>query len=190
MAQKYFYKGSSLYACYSGKYLDLHGVYFVFNYSLLVKRTSRPDGYRPDCKCLCEDLYLTVQEVAMILPLAFHITPWAARSIMKYSVLSGIMGCSGRICVIVVWKAQSLTVWCFLQSANFIRKLWKGLILSIQGVLSSVSGKLYRRESPFSPFPYSLNLFGGAAGFHLNMKGVLLWPSYAQILHFYKRITF
>lgn len=82
--RKYFYKGSSLYACYSGKYLDLHGVCFVFNYSLLVKRTSRPDGYRPDCKCCCEDLYLTVQEVAMILPLAFHITPWAARSIMKY----------------------------------------------------------------------------------------------------------
>ncbi|KAM7123274.1 phosphoribosyltransferase domain-containing protein 1 isoform 3-T4 [Ciconia maguari] len=28
--------------------------------SLLVKRTSRPDGYRPDCKCCCKNLYMTV----------------------------------------------------------------------------------------------------------------------------------
>lgn len=50
MAQKIFDKGNSIYVCYSVTYLDLNGVYFIFNYSLLVKRTSRPDGYRPDCK--------------------------------------------------------------------------------------------------------------------------------------------
>ncbi|KAM9302802.1 phosphoribosyltransferase domain-containing protein 1 isoform 1-T1 [Morus bassanus] len=57
--------------------------------SLLVKRTSRPDGYRPDCKC-CENLYMTVQEVTTILPLAFPITLWTARSIVKYQLSMGL----------------------------------------------------------------------------------------------------
>lgn len=58
--------------------------YFIFNYSLLVKRTSRPDGYRPDCKC-SENLYLTV-EVTTTLSLAFHHILWTARSIVKYQL--------------------------------------------------------------------------------------------------------
>lgn len=90
MAWKFFDKGNSFYACYSGKYLDLHGVYFVFNYSLLVKRTSRPDGYRPDCKCYCENLYMTVQEVTTLLPLASHIILWTARSVVKYQLSMGL----------------------------------------------------------------------------------------------------
>lgn len=83
MAQKIFDKGNSFYVCYSVAYLDLNGVYFIFNYSLLVKRTSRPDGYRPDCKC-SEKLYLTVEEVTTTLSLAFHNILWTARSIVKY----------------------------------------------------------------------------------------------------------
>lgn len=78
MAQKFFDKGNSFYACYSSKYLDLHGFSFVFNYSLLVKRTSQPDGYRPDCKSCCENLYMTEQEVTTIPPLAFHSILWTA----------------------------------------------------------------------------------------------------------------
>lgn len=54
------------------------GFSFVFNYSLLVKRTSQPDGYRPDCKCCCEKLYVAVSEVTLVLPLAFHIILWTA----------------------------------------------------------------------------------------------------------------
>nr|XP_026651692.1 phosphoribosyltransferase domain-containing protein 1 isoform X2 [Zonotrichia albicollis] len=56
--------------------------------SLLVKRTSRPDGYRPDCKC-SENLYLTV-EVATTLSLAFHHILWTARSIVKYQLSVGL----------------------------------------------------------------------------------------------------
>ncbi|XP_058666678.1 phosphoribosyltransferase domain-containing protein 1 isoform X1 [Ammospiza nelsoni] len=56
--------------------------------SLLVKRTSRPDGYRPDCKC-SENLYLTV-EVATTLSLAFHHILWTARSIAKYQLSVGL----------------------------------------------------------------------------------------------------
>ncbi|KAM6278285.1 phosphoribosyltransferase domain-containing protein 1 isoform 1-T1 [Spheniscus humboldti] len=58
--------------------------------SLLVKRTSRPDGYRPDCKCCCENLYMTVEEVTTILPLAFHTILWPARSIAKYQLSMGL----------------------------------------------------------------------------------------------------
>lgn len=61
---------------------------FFFNYSLLVKRTSRPDGYRPDCKC-SENLYLTV-EVTTTLSLAFHHILWTARSIVKYQLSVGL----------------------------------------------------------------------------------------------------
>ncbi|XP_051467570.1 phosphoribosyltransferase domain-containing protein 1 isoform X1 [Apus apus] len=58
--------------------------------SLLVKRTSQPDGYRPDCKCCCENLYLTVQEVTITLPLAFHIILWTARNSVKYQLSMGL----------------------------------------------------------------------------------------------------
>ncbi|XP_059674859.1 phosphoribosyltransferase domain-containing protein 1 isoform X1 [Gavia stellata] len=58
--------------------------------SLLVKRTSQPDGYRPDCKWWCENLYMTIQEVTIILPLAFHIILWTARSIVKYQLSMGL----------------------------------------------------------------------------------------------------
>ncbi|KAM6210470.1 phosphoribosyltransferase domain-containing protein 1 isoform 1-T1 [Sarcoramphus papa] len=58
--------------------------------SLLVKRTSQPDGYRPDCKCCCENLYMTIQEVTAILPLVFHIILWTARSIVKYQLSMGL----------------------------------------------------------------------------------------------------
>lgn len=101
MAQKIFDKGNSFYVCYSVTYLDLNGVYFIFNYSLLVKRTSRPDGYRPDCKC-SENLYLTV-EVTTTLSLAFHNI--LCQKNCKIPIVNGSVGCSGRICVIVIWKA-------------------------------------------------------------------------------------
>lgn len=58
---------------------------FIFNYSLLVKRTSQPDGYRPDCKC-SENLYLTVEEVTTTLSLAFHNILCTARSIVIYQL--------------------------------------------------------------------------------------------------------
>ncbi|XP_061852526.1 phosphoribosyltransferase domain-containing protein 1 isoform X3 [Colius striatus] len=67
--------------------------------SLLVKRTSRPDGYRPDCKWCCEKLYMTV-EVTMILPLAFPVILWTARSIVKCRLSVGLWDA-----VDVVWKA-------------------------------------------------------------------------------------
>lgn len=90
MAWKFIGKRNSFYACYSGKYLVLHGVSFVFNYSLLVKRTSRPDGYRPDCKYLCENLYVTVKKVSTFSTTAFNNTLWTAGSILKYQLSMGL----------------------------------------------------------------------------------------------------
>ncbi|KAM4686865.1 phosphoribosyltransferase domain-containing protein 1 isoform 1-T1 [Amazona ochrocephala] len=57
--------------------------------SLLVKRTSRPDGYRPDCKYLCENLYMTVQKVSTYSPLPL-VTLWTAGNIFKYQLSMGL----------------------------------------------------------------------------------------------------
>lgn len=81
-------KGLGFYVCNSDEYLDFF-LNFVLNYSLLVKRTSRPDGYRPDCKCCCENLYITVQEVTIILSLALRIILQPPRSIVKYQLSGG-----------------------------------------------------------------------------------------------------
>lgn len=70
-------------------HLDLNGIYFIFNYSLLVKRTSQPDGYRPDCKCP-ENVYLKIEEITTTLSLAFHNILWTAGSIVNYQLSMGL----------------------------------------------------------------------------------------------------